>query len=109
MIIIILNSHSVWSSLFTMNWYHNNSSITTNINNLILELTLLELSEIATFDDHNTVISSVRSKRARNQFKNANYILQCTRNKGRFVVPLMMLTHYKGFQVFARHTIHTAS
>ena len=79
-----------------------------HIGNVSLEIVLLELSEVKSFQSGSVTIDPVKTKYAKNMFKNANYILQCTRNKGRFVVPLMMLTYYKGFQILATSDIHTA-
>lgn len=48
-------------------------------------------------------------KQLRQQFKNANYVLQITRNRGRFRVPLMMLIEYKGFTVLAQAAVHSST
>ena len=74
---------------------------------MTLTVSLLELSEVVSFQERNTGVSVGRTKRMRNMFKNGNYLLQCTRNRGRFRVPLMMLTQYKGMQVFAVSNIHS--
>jgi hypothetical protein len=68
---------------------------------------MLELTEVASFQDRSTVVSAGRLKRARQEFKNANYILQVTRNRGRFRVPLMMFLEYKGFGVLAKAKVHS--
>lgn len=39
---------------------------------------------------------------ASQQFKNYDYVLRVTKNKGKIRVPLSMITHYKGFAVFAK-------
>ena len=56
-----------------------------------------------------TVVNAEESKRAQRQFKNANYIVQVTRNKGRFRVPLMVILEYKGFFVAARANVHSTN
>lgn len=45
---------------------------------------------------------------AAHEFKNYDYILRLTQNKGKIRVPLCMMTHYKGFTVFAKVLIPTA-
>ena len=79
-----------------------------HISNVVLQIVLLELSETQSFQNNSVTVDPIKAKYLRNTFKNANYILQCTRNKGRFVVPLMMITNYKGFQVLATSSIHTS-
>ena len=74
-----------------------------------LEVVLLELNEVSTFQDRSTIVGSDRVKQLRQQFKNANYILQITRNRGRFRVPLMMLSEYKGFTVLAHAAVHSST
>ena len=59
------------------------------------------------FEDRLTIIDSEHYKKARQQFKNGNYILQNTRNRGRFRVPLMMIVQYKGFCVMAKANVHS--
>jgi hypothetical protein len=78
------------------------------VGGITLDLALLELNEISTFQDRSTVVGSERVKQLRQQFKNANYVLQITRNRGRFRVPLMMLTEYKGFTVLAQAAVHSS-
>ena len=71
-------------------------------------MSLLQLIEIASYQEHSTVVSQAELKRAKNQFNNANYILQCTRNRSRLCLPLIMVTHYKGLQVLAKADVHTS-
>ena len=77
------------------------------IGNVTIELSLLELTEVNSFQQRCEAVSPLKVKQAKNKFTNSNYILQCTRNKGRFVVPLMMVSEYKGFQALATTIIHS--
>jgi hypothetical protein len=49
-----------------------------------------------------TILSNAAEKMASHEFKNYEYILRLTQNKGKIRVPLSMLTNYKGFTVFAK-------
>ena len=70
---------------------------------------MLELSETSNFHDRISIVSSQSNKQLRHQFKNSDYILQITNNRGRFRVPLMQLTQYKGFTVLAKSMVHTST
>lgn len=71
-------------------------------------VSLLELAEISSFNDSSTIVSGKVVKKMRGEFKNSNYILQCTKNKGSFRVPLMMVVTYKGYQVLAKAAVHSS-
>lgn len=45
---------------------------------------------------------------AAHEFKNYDYILKITKNKGKLRVPLSMITHYKGFSIYAKVLIPSA-
>lgn len=64
-----------------------------------------ELKEVATFEERGTVVSNESAKIALNEFKNYDYILRLTRNKGKLRVPLAMISEYKGFTVMAKAII----
>ena len=52
--------------------------------------------------DKGTIPSNSAEKAAAHEFKNYDYILRLTANKGKIRVPLSMMTHYKGFAIFAK-------
>ena len=45
---------------------------------------------------------------ALNEFKNVNYVLRLTHNKGKIRVPLSSVVEYKGFAVFAKVIVPAA-
>lgn len=45
---------------------------------------------------------------ALNEFKNFNYILSLTHNKGKIRIPLSAVIEYKGFVVFAKVIVPAA-
>jgi len=69
----------------------------------------LELNEVSSFHDRSTFVSGQSVKQAQQEFKNADYILQMTRNRGRFRVPLSMMMTYKGFSALAKSLVHSTS
>ncbi len=61
---------------------------------------------MSSIGERTSVVESKQVKRIKQEFKNAHYIVKCTRNKGMFRVPLMMVTEYKGFTVLAKSELH---
>jgi hypothetical protein len=53
-------------------------------------------------------LSNSEEKLAAHEFKNYDYILKLTHNKGKIRVPLSMINHYKGFAVYAKVLIPSA-
>lgn len=47
-------------------------------------------------------MSKQESKMALTEFKNLNYVLSLTHNKGKIRVPLSTIVEYKGFVIFAK-------
>lgn len=79
------------------------------IGGITFQICLLELNEVSSFHDRSTIVSALTTKQAQQQFKNCNYILQLTRNRGRFRVPLVMLFDYKGFCILAKAAVHATA
>ena len=67
-----------------------------------LEFFLHELKEVTSYEKKGSIISKQSSKRALQEFKNYDYVLQITNNKGRIRVPLAMTVEYKGFLCLAK-------
>ena len=59
------------------------------------------------FEERVMIVNCEHYKKARQELKNANYILQNTRNRGRFRVPLTMIVEYKGFAIVAKADVHS--
>lgn len=84
------------------------------VNGVLFDLLNVELKEVAlgsyTERDRSgsgvgTIIASDHCKEAQQEFKNYDYILRLTRNKGRIRVPLSLIVEYKGFVAFAKASI----
>ena len=75
------------------------------IHGVTFDVFLSELKEVSTFEERGTIVSNEAAKMALQEFKNYDYILRLTRNKGKLRVPLTMITEYKGFTVFAKSII----
>ena len=82
-----------------------------DINGVVFTVFLLELKELSSdnpnFMEKGTIVSDAAQLMALHQFKNYQYVLRLTQNKGRIRVPLAMVTHYKGFTVYAKVLIPT--
>ena len=55
-----------------------------------------------------TMITNEEAKMGSHEFKNFDYILKLTHNKGKIRVPLSMIIEYKGFTAFAKVMIPSA-
>ena len=72
------------------------------IHGVSFDIFLAELKEVMTFEEKGTVVSNEAAKIALQEFKNYDYILRLTRNKGKLRVPLAMVVDYKGFTILAK-------
>lgn len=53
--------------------------------------------EIYLYSERQLEVEHPRQQQATREFKNYDYMLECTKNKGPLLVPLMALFEYKGF------------
>lgn len=73
------------------------TSLGYEIDGVSFRVCLRALREVVSYEKRGAIISSYESKLAQKEFRNYDYILSLTANKGRIRVPLSMVVEYKGF------------